>query len=221
METIPNPNACLGRGIQGSSKSHIREVEILFRGAFVLENDIPRIGQDLDTPSTRVTAINRSLRFIPRLAGMHCTFSTLLSLSCLFFLRKKSRPGGHLSRQNGTRSRESMLWPSIEALCCVLLTPSPSFIIAQTVERMSTRWSSVSSLTIRGKLFSIGYREGGRKLGSYAMTLLASEARLQVLLPLRSEAPPAALVSTFGRALTPVESRNLRLFPVGFNVLNT
>jgi len=183
-------------------ESHIRDVEILIPWARLDSKDILGLAKDLRDQAPEWTAIEQSLRFIPRLADAPDAFDfALTELSVL-----RDRLVDNLPAERNTIPRidalaEALRRSTAEAAALIRRLS----VIAQTVERMVHEMEFGFLFDDTRKLFSIGYRVADGSLDPNCYDLLASEARLASFVAIaKGEAPPAHWFH-LGRALTPVD----------------
>ncbi len=183
-------------------ESHVRDAEILMPWARLEADEILGLAKDLRDQPPEGVALERSLRFIPRLADAPERFdSALYELSLLRARLLKTLP-----EKCDTIARIDAL---AEALRCSAADAAALIrrlsAISQTSEQVVRAMDFTFLFDDTRKLFSIGYRVADSSLESNCYDLLASEARLASYVAIaKGEVPPSHWFH-LGRALTPVD----------------
>ncbi|MBZ5645100.1 MAG: phosphorylase [Acidobacteriia bacterium] len=183
-------------------ESHIRDAEILIPWARLGSKNILELVQGLRDSGPEWTAIEKSLRAVPRLSDAPDRFeSVLLDLSTLRE-RLKSAPAQDLA----TLARVAALSEALQRTSAdaAALTRRLSAIV-QTTAQLFQSMDFTFLFDGTRKLFSIGYRVADGSLDSNCYDLLASEARLTSFIAIAKGEVPASHWFHLGRALTPVD----------------
>ena len=182
-------------------ESHVRDAEILIPWTRLDPDDFAEMAKSLRGPAPEWMAIERSLRFVPTLAGAPDRFDAAVrQLSAWRARLSDSLPEDQEAIARIDALAEVLRRSAADAAALIRRLSA----IAQAADNMFQAMDFDFLFDDARKLFSIGYRVTDGSLDPNCYDLLASEARLASFIAIaKGEAPPAHWFH-LGRALTPV-----------------